>query len=192
MTDAGRPVTRLLHRVREGDEHALEELMETVYDELRVVARRQLRARSLGATIRTTALVHEAFIKLSRDEAPAFNDRCHFFAVAATAMRQILVDHARQRGSEKRGGGWRRIDFEDARLDVADQTEMLLEIDDALRKLSALEPRWTRVVECRFFAGMTEIETAAALDVTERTVRRDWTKAKAWLHVELGIDDDAP
>lgn len=188
MADADRPVTRLLRRAREGDEHAFGELMESVYDELRVIARRQLRSRRGGETIQTTALVHEAFLKLSSGAEAEFADRCHFFAVAATAMRQILVDHARRHASEKRGGGWRRIDLDDARLDVESQTELLIEIDDALSKLAALEPRQTRVVECRFFAGMTEPETAQALGVTERTVRRDWVKARAWLHVELGVD----
>lgn len=188
--DAG--VTRLLHRVREGDDSAREELMDSVYAELRVIARRQLRRRSGDQTLETTALVHEAFLKLSKHDEPQWADRCHFFAVAATAMRQILVDHARKQGSDKRGGGWKRIDLENARLDVNEQTELVLEIDDALRKLSDLDPRLTRVVECRFFAGMTEGETALALDITDRTVRRDWVKARAWLHVELGVDETPP
>ena len=189
MAESPPPVTHLLRRARDGDDRAVGELMASVYDELRVIARRQLRGRRPGDTIQTTALVHEAFLKLARGDNPEYADRCHFFAVAATAMRQILVDHARRRASEKRGGGWRQVDLEGARLDVESQTELLLEIDDALEKLSALDPRLTRVVECRFFAGMTEPETAQALGITERTVRRDWVKARAWLHVELGVDD---
>ena len=110
MADPDVTVTRLLHRVRGGDDSALSELMESVYDELRVIARRQLRSRSPGQTIQTTALVHEAFLKLSRNENPEWADRCHFFAVAATAMRQILVDYARRHASDKRGGGWKRVD----------------------------------------------------------------------------------
>lgn len=162
--------------------------MATVYDELRMIARRQLYGRRGGETIQTTALVHEAFLKLARSESDDFNDRSHFFAVAATAMRQILVDYARQRASEKRGGEFKRVDFDMEKLDVESQTELLIELDDALQKLSALDPRLTKVVECRYFAGMTEPETAAALGVNERTVRRDWVKARAWLHVELGVD----
>ena len=190
MTDHDPGVTRLLRRARGGDETALAELMSTVYDELRVIARRQLRGRGGGQTIQTTALVHEAFIKLSKNNEPEWVDRCHFFAVAATAMRQILVDHARRRASAKRGGNWSRIDFEKVQLDVEEQTELLIEIDDALEKLSRVDARMTRVVECRFFAGMSDEETALALDVSERTVRRAWVKARAWLHVELGIGDD--
>ena len=188
--ESGENVTRLLERMKGGDEAALDTLMHTVYDELRRIASRQLRRGASDGMLQTTALVHEAFLRLARHENPAWNDRCHFFAVAATAMRQILVDHARRRGSEKRGGGWKRIDLDKAQLDVDEQTEMLIEIDDALAKLSELEPRLTRVVECRFFAGMTEEETAAALGITDRTVRRDWIKARGWLHLRLGLDQD--
>jgi RNA polymerase sigma-70 factor, ECF subfamily len=187
MNEPGSGVTRLLQRIRTGDDRALEELMESVYGELRTLARRQLRGRSGDQTIETTVLVHEAYLRLAHAERPEWVDRCHFFAVASTAMRQILVDHARRRGSAKRGGGWQRVDFESARLDVEQQTELLLEIDDALDKLTAIEPRLTRVVECRYFGGMTEAETAIALDVSERTVRRDWIKARAWLHLALGF-----
>ena len=182
-------LTRLLQRVRSGDDDAFDELMRSVYDELRVIARRQLSRQSRDPLLQTTALVNEAYLRLARNEQPEWVDRCHFFAVAATAMRQIVVDHARRRGSEKRGGGWKRIDLDDVRLDIDEQTELLLEIDDALTRLSRLNPRLTRVVECRFFAGMTEGETASALDVTDRTVRRDWIKARAWLHLQLGLDE---
>ena len=140
-----------------------------------------------AATIQTTVLVHEAFIKLAGSQNLQLEDRMHFYAVAATAMRQVLVDHARSRGAAKRGGDWERVDFESAVLDVEQQAELIVEIDDALSKLSQLNERLTKVVECRFFAGLSVEETATALDVTVRTVHRDWIKARAWLHTELGM-----
>lgn len=179
-------VTRMLHRLGGGDEGAMEELMPAVYGELRRLARRQLSAG--GRALDTTALVHEAFLKLSASSSQEWVDRCHFFAVAATAMRQILVDHARQRGASKRGGGWKQVDFDRVELDVEDQTQLVVDIDDALRKLSRIDPRLTRVVECRFFADMNLEETSVALGVNEKTVRRDWIKARAWLHRELARD----
>jgi RNA polymerase sigma factor (TIGR02999 family) len=189
MIDRAEPndVTRLLGRMRGGDEHAVDELMPVVYDELRVIARRQLRRNVAHPTLNTTALVHEAFLKLAGSVQPQWQDRCHFFAVAATAMRQILVDYARRRGARKRGGDWKQVDFEVAELDIDHQGELVLDIDDALRKLSDLSPRLTQVVECRFFAGMSFEETGVVLGVNEKTVRRDWTKARAWLHRELGV-----
>jgi RNA polymerase sigma factor (TIGR02999 family) len=182
-------VTRILRRLQGGEPKAMEELMPIVYGELRRMAQRQL-ARSTGKQgLQTTTLVHEAFLKLAGSSSQGWNDRCHFFAVAATAMRQILVDQARQRGAYKRGGDWERVDFEKVDLSVEDQGQLLLDIDDALGRLSELSPRLTRVVECRFFADMTMEETATALGITERTVRRDWVKARAWLHRELGHAD---
>ena len=151
------------------------------------IARIQLSKGAKSSTIQTTVLVHEAFLKLAGSENLELADRMHFFAVAATAMRQVLVDHARSRGAAKRGGDWDRVDFESAVLDVEAQAELIVEIDDALGKLSQLNERLTRVVECRFFAGLSVEETAAALDVTVRTVHRDWIKARAWLYTELGM-----
>lgn len=179
-------ITRILHRVRRGDEDALGELMPMVYDELRAIARRQLRRGGSDSTIQTTVLVHEAFLKLAGDARMNVQDRAHFYALAATAMRHVLVDHARRRNAIKRGGEFERVDFDAAVLDVDAQAELIVEIDAALSKLSQLSERLTRVVECRFFAGMSVEETAAALDVTVRTVHRDWVKARAWLHEELG------
>lgn len=183
----GPDITRILGRVREGDDAALSELMPVVYDELRRIARIQLSRGRSGSTIQTTVLVHEAFLKLAGSEKLNLQDRMHFYAVAATAMRQVLVDHARSRNAAKRGGDWERVDFESAVLDVEEQAELILEIDDALSKLSELNERLTRVVECRFFAGLSVEETATALDVTVRTVHRDWIKARAWLHTQLGM-----
>lgn len=160
-------------------------LVPLVYDELRVIARRQLRRSRPGGTLDTSALVHEAFLKLSKGAQPDWNDRCHFFAVAASAMRQILVDYARGKSRLKRGGDRRRVTLDANVGAVYDEAETVLAIDRALTKLSELNPRLTRVVECRFFSGLTEAETAEALAVSDRTVRRDWTKARAWLHREL-------
>lgn len=179
-------ITRLLGRIRAGEPAALGEMMPIVYDELRRVARRQ-RRRSGSRTLDTTALVHEAYVKLSEGATPEYRDRCHFFAVAATAMRQLLVDHARAKGARKRGGDWARLDLDQVALGVEEQVDLVLSIDGALQALGQLNERLVRVVECRFFAGMSEAETGAALGVTERTVRRDWVKARAWLHRELGV-----
>jgi RNA polymerase sigma factor (TIGR02999 family) len=188
-TSGSADLTRLLRRAGDGDEDALESLLPLVYDELRLIARRQLSHQAPGQTLNTTALVHEAFLKMSGVSGSEFQDRCHFFAVAATAMRQILVDSARRKGSQKRGGNWRRVDLDHTQLRVEEQADLILEVDSALEKLSGLSPRLGRVVECRFFAGMEEKEIAACLGVTDRTVRRDWIKARAWLHRELGIVD---
>ena len=181
-------VTRMLQQLEDGDDAAMEELMPAVYGELRRLARRQL-SGGPGRTLDTTGLVHEAFLKLAGSESRAWADRCHFFAVAATAMRQILVDHARQRGASKRGGDWKQVDLDHVQLDVEDQTQLVVDIDDALQKLSRIDARLTRVVECRFFADMNLEETSVALGVNEKTVRRDWIKARAWLHRELTRDD---
>ncbi len=183
-------VTGLLERARLGDEAALAHLMPLVYDELRVMARRQIRRGGRDATINTTALVHEAFVKLSEANEPNWNDRCHFMAVAATAMRHILIDHARRRTAHKRGQGAPHVSlddltFEDGGIPVETQAELLIAIDSALVELAHLSPRLARVVELRFFGGMTDQESAAILAVDPRTVRRDWVKARAWLHQAL-------
>lgn len=150
------------------------------------MARRQLGPRGgTTPTLDTTALVHEAYLKLSAAEHPRWNDRCHFLAVAATAMRQILVDYARQRNAQRRGQGAPHVSLDQREIAVDEQAESLVAVDRALDQLTALRPRLARVVECIFFGGMTQQEVATALDVTERTVRRDWVKARAWLHREL-------
>jgi len=185
-------LTQLLGRIGHGDDAALERLLPLVYSELRVIARGQRRRMDAGNTLNTTALVHEAFVKMAGGAKPQYNDRCHFFAVAATAMRQILVDRARRRATGKRGGDWQQIDFEDATLSAGDQAEFLLDLDDALHALERVEPRLSRVVECRFFVGMQNEEIASVLGVTEKTVRRDWIKARAWLHRELSSSPRDP
>jgi RNA polymerase sigma factor (TIGR02999 family) len=175
-------VTRLLRAAREGDAGAIDRIVPLVYEDLRRVARRQL-GRGFGPqSVRPTELVHEAYVKLSIGGAEAAVDRAHFLAIAARAMRQVLVDEARHRQAAKRGGGWKRATLSGshwvADLDLAE----LLTLNDALDEL---EPRQRQVVECRFFGGMEETEIAEALGVTERTVRRDWVKARAWLYRAL-------
>jgi RNA polymerase sigma factor (TIGR02999 family) len=176
-----------------GSGEALDALVPVLYHELRAIAHRQLAGREAGrpggATLVTTALVHEAYLKLAvgaRDGAPGpWRDRPHFLAMAAVAMRQILVDRARARVALKRGGARARLTLEEDAVAVDDEPEALLEIDDALTRLAAMSPRLARVVECRFYAGMTEDEIAAALGVTVRTVQRDWVKARTLLRRAL-------
>lgn len=178
-------ITDLLKELGQGRREMVDRLFPLVYHELRRIASRALGPNRPDQTLGTTALVHEAYLKLVDQTHADWRDRVHFFAVAAMAMRQILVDHARQRAALKRGGARRRVSLDDASLSVEDQAEALLELDEALTKLARLDARLGRVVECRFFAGLTEEETAEALGVTARTVRRDWVKAKGLLYAEL-------
>jgi RNA polymerase sigma-70 factor, ECF subfamily len=180
-------VTRLLRGARSGDRDALDRVVPLLYDDLKGLARRQLAREYVGDdAVQPTGLVHEAWMKLASGGSLHAADRPHFMAIAARAMRQVLVDHARQRNAARRGGGWHRTtlagDFWSASLDPAE----LIALDAALE---ALEPRQRQVVECRFFAGMAESEIAAALGVTDRTVRRDWIKARAWLYRALYPDE---
>lgn len=185
-------VTLILQRVQTGDHEALDQLIPLVYTELKTLASRQRRKAPMHETLNTTALVHEAFIKLTGGESGEFQDRCHFFAVAATAMRHLAVDYARRKSAQRRGGGAPMLPIDEVAVGDSDRTETVLAIDDALSRLAKLDDRLARVVECRFFGGMTEDETATALGVTDRTVRRDWTKAKLWLRDDLaGAGGDA-
>ncbi|MFW6079588.1 MAG: ECF-type sigma factor, partial [Gemmatimonadota bacterium] len=187
-------VTRLIEALRAGDDAAFDRMLPLVYDELRRIAHRQLAGQPAGSTLDTTALVHESYLKLVAGEHLEWSDRAHFFAVAARAMRHILIDRARRRRTAKRGGagGWRRIPLEEAKLSVDEQADALLALDAALERLAAVHPRQHQVVECRFFGGMTEAETAAAVGVTARTVRRDWLKARMWLYAELADEPEGP
>ncbi|MDX1577522.1 MAG: sigma-70 family RNA polymerase sigma factor [Gemmatimonadota bacterium] len=177
--------TELLLALRGGDPGALDRLMPRVYHELHAIAHRELARRRPAATLRTTGLLHEAYVKLVNQSRLEVEDRAHFLALAATAMRHILVDHARSRRTAKRGGGWRRISLDEAVPVSDDRLEELIELDEALRRLERFDERLWRVVECRFFGGMTVPETAAALDLAPRTVDRAWQKAKAWLYREI-------
>jgi len=171
------------------DPAAAESLFPLLYEELRRIAHRQLSGERDGHTLCTTALVHEAYVKLADQTRAQFSSRAHFLSVAAQAMRRILVTHARKVRTEKRGGQWRRLDLDRVDIPVDDRAEALVVLDGALQRLAALNPRLSQVVECRFFGGMTEEETALALGITERTVRRDWVKAKGWLLNDLERSD---
>jgi RNA polymerase sigma factor (TIGR02999 family) len=178
-------VTQLLDASREGSREARDRLFTLLYDELRRVAHRQLFGQQPDATLDTTALIHEAFLRMVDQDQVDWADRAHFFAYAARTMRTIIVDYARRRGAQKRGGRLKRISFDDPDLPIDAQAEAIVVVDDALTQLAAINERLCRVVECRFFGGMSIEETAAALSVTDRTVRRDWLKAKAWLYDAL-------
>jgi RNA polymerase sigma factor (TIGR02999 family) len=172
-------VTRLLRSARGGDPDALERLVPLIYDDLRRLARSQLRGEYVERTLNATALVHECYLKLGPGALVAA-DRAHFMAIAARAMRQVLVDHARDRKAAKRGGGaWVRTTLNDDALVGEFDLDGVLALDEAV---AALEPRQRQVVECRLYGGMEEQEIAAALGVSERTVHRDWMKARAWLY----------
>jgi RNA polymerase sigma factor (TIGR02999 family) len=178
-------VTRLLAAWREGDASAPELLLALVYEELRRMARRHLRQQPPGHTLQTTALIHDAYLRLVGQVAGRWQDRNHFFAVSAQAMRHVLVDHARARHSAKRGGGARPVSLDEAALVTVERAAELIALDDALQELKGLHERQCRVVECRYFGGMTVQETAEVLGVSPETVMRDWKMAKAWLHRAL-------
>ena len=178
-------ITGLLIAWRAGDRGAVDGLFPLVYDELRRIAHRQLGRERPDHTLGTTALVHEAYLKLVDQTRAQLTDRAHFFAVAARAMRRILVDYARRHGALKRGGGTGRVSLSDAALIAEERADTLVALDEALTRLAEVDERLGQVVECRFFGGLTEDETAEALAVTSRTVRRDWVKAKGWLNQAL-------
>lgn len=185
-------VTRLLHLVRDGDKEAFDHLLPLVYEELRRIARRQLRRERQQHTLQPTGLVHEAYLKLVDQAAVAWQGRAHFLGVAARAMRQILVDYARRRNAGKRGGDWVQTTLTHRDLGIDMPLEELISLDAALDRLDELDPKLRQVVEYRFFAGMTEEEIAEVQGVTTRTVQRAWAKARAWLYKELYPEDGAP
>ena len=180
--------TALLLEFRTGDASAVEALFPLLYDELRDIAHRQLARERSGHTLSTTALVHEAYERLVDQTKVEWQDRTHFCAVAARAMRRILVDYARRRKALKRGGAQQPLPLDENRIAADAQAELLVSLDEALQRLANLNERLSRVVEMRFFGGMSEEETAQALEVSPRTVRRDWVKARAWLFKELYPD----
>ena len=184
----GSTITVLLAKARSGDSSALANVFPLIYDELRRLARQQLQREPDGHTLSPTALVHEAYMRLIDYSRMEWAGRAHFLAVAATAMRRILVDHARGHRSVKRGGMLRRVSIDDVELGTEDRAELLVAIDDALDRLKELDARQAQVVECRFFGGMTEEETATALGISVRTAKRDWAKAKSWLHREIAAE----
>lgn len=172
-----------------GERDSMDRLLPLVYDELHRIAHRHLALEHVGHTLVTTALVHEAYLRLVDQTRVRWVDRSHFFAVAARVMRRVLVDYARRYRAAKRGAGARPVDLDAVEVPLAERSESLIALDEALERLADLNPRLSRIVECRFFAGMTEEETAEALGVTERTVRRDWVKARGWLSRELEVQE---
>jgi RNA polymerase sigma factor (TIGR02999 family) len=184
MGDPG-DVTQLLVAARDGDHRAVDRLVPHVYDELRAVAERLMREERLDHTLQATALVHEAYLKLVDQTRVQWQDRAHFFAVAAQALRRILVDHARAHGRVKRGGGQTRVLLRDELLASYQPEVDVVALDEALARLAAKHPDHARIVEMRFFAGLTVDEVAALLEVTPRTVERKWRFARAWLKQAL-------
>jgi RNA polymerase sigma factor (TIGR02999 family) len=179
-------VTQLLEQARSGDSSALAKAFPLIYEELRRVAKVQLQREPDGHTLTPTALVHEAYMRLvDHYTRVQWTGRAHFMAVAATAMRRILVEHARGHRSLKRGGALQRVSLDVVDLSTDERAELLIAVDDALARLKEIDERQARVVECRFFGGMTEEETAEALGIGLRTAKRDWAKAKSWLHKEI-------
>jgi RNA polymerase sigma factor (TIGR02999 family) len=178
-------VTRLLDAAQQGDPGAAENLLPLVYDELRRLAAHKMAHEAAGHTLQPTALVHEAWLRLVRAEDQTWENRTHFFAAAAEAMRRILIDHARSKQAAKHGGGWERISSDEIDLPATATEPMLLRIDEALGRLAREDARAAELVRLRFFAGMSVEEAALALGVTDRTARRDWRFARAWLYDEL-------
>jgi RNA polymerase sigma factor (TIGR02999 family) len=178
-------VTRLLDAVSHGRADVLPELLPLVYDELRRLAASYLRRERADHTLQPTALVHEAYLKLVDQRLDRWQNRSHFFGIAAQAMRRILVDHARAHDAAKRGAGVERVTLDEHALLGESSSIDLIALDEALTRLATLDPRQARIVELRFFAGLEVDETARVLDVSPATVKRDWAMARAWLHREL-------
>ncbi len=183
--DTSSGITELLLAWSDGDREALERLTPLVYQELRRLAESYLRRERSGHTLQPTALVHEAYIKLIDQQSVSWQNRAHFFGIAAQTMRRILVDHARARLAEKRGSGETKFSFDEV-IDVSDQrADQLVALDESLKTLARLDPQKSRVVELKYFGGMTLEETAEVLGVSRATVIREWRMAKAWLYGEL-------
>lgn len=179
-------VTHLLNDWGKGNQEALKTLMPLVYDELHRLARRYLRHERPGHTLQTTALVHEAYLKLVDQTNTSWQNRAQFFAAAAQVMRHILVDYARSRKAFKRGGDYSRLSLDESVISFEEKDPDLLTLNEALNRLAAIDPQQSRVVELRAFGGLTVEETAEVLGISPRTVKREWSMAKAWLHKQLG------
>ena len=184
--ESSSPVTELLVRWRDGDREALESLMPLVYDELRRLAHHYLQRERSDHTLQSTALVHEAYMRLAGQNAPQWQNRAHFFGIAARVMRQILVEYARAHSAAKRGGvGACKITLDES-LELAQRTDIdVVALDGALDRLSELDPQQSRIVELRFFTGLTIEDTSEVMGLSPATVKRDWTSARAWLHREI-------
>lgn len=178
-------ITRLLNDYSDGNKQLLVEILPLVYNELRRISSRYLREEHRNHTFQTTELVHEAYLKLIGNENISWESRAHFFGIAARSMRQILVDHARKRNAVKRGSGDKKLSLEEAATITAENDEQILALDGALNKLETLDERSGKIVEMRFFSGLTLEETAEALKISTSTAKRDWNFAKAWLYREI-------
>lgn len=180
-------ITALLIDWGKGDQFALEGLMPLVYDELRKMARRYMRQQPSGHTFQTTELIHEAYLKLAKQDGQNWQNRAHFFGVAATAMRHILVDYARSKHSQKRGGWQERITLSEHDAVSSGHSKEIVALDDALKELARLDERKSRVVELKYFGGVTNDEIAEILEISTDTVKRDWRFARTWLLRELSV-----
>lgn len=178
-------VTQLLAKWSEGDEHALEKLAPLVYEELLRLAHHYMSAQRPDHTLQTTALVNEAYLRLAEQSRPSFTNRAHFFAVAAKAMRQILVNHAKALQRQKRGGNAAKVELEKAALVSPEPSRQILDLNEALERLATVDSRKAEVVELRYFGGLKQDEIAEVLKISSVTVRREWVFAKAWLYNEL-------
>jgi RNA polymerase sigma factor (TIGR02999 family) len=178
-------ITLILDRVQQGDPHAAEELLPLVYDELRKLAAAKMASEAPGQTLQPTALVHEAWLKLAAQGRDYFAGRSHFFAAAAEAMRRILIDRARRRLRARHGGGLERLPLDGAQLAAQEDDQQLLEVHEAIDELAREDPVKAEVVKQRFFVGLSDSETAQVLGISERTVERHWSYAKAWLFREI-------
>jgi len=185
MTPSPEEVTDLLNDWGNGDQEALNRLMPLVYDELHRLASRYLRHERVGHTLQTTALVHEAYLKLVDHKKANWHNRVQFFAAAAKVMRHVLVDYARSRKAAKRGGDYCRLSLDEAAISSRDKDADLLVLNEALDNLAAIDPQQSQVVELRVFGGLTVEDTAEALGISARTVKREWSMAKAWLHQQI-------
>jgi RNA polymerase sigma factor (TIGR02999 family) len=185
VSDPSTDFTRLLERAR-ADERAPDELLPLVYDKLKAIARRRMDQERTGHTLQATALVHEAWLRLAGDADVAWSSRAHFYGAAAEAMRRILIEHARSRGREKRGGRAKRLPLSVVDLASDPDSDQILALDDAIGRLERQDSRAARIVRLRFYAGLSVDETARALDTSRRTVLREWSFARAWLYRELG------
>jgi RNA polymerase sigma factor (TIGR02999 family) len=185
MSPAQVDITALLSELTQGNREAAEKLIPLIYDELKRLARGYMRRERADHTLQTTALVHEAYLKLIRQKVANWQSRAHFFGIAAQLMRRILVDYARGHLREKRGGAKIVLPLDEALVFSPEHSEELVKLDEALERLSKLDARQGRIVELRFFGGLSVEETSQLLDVSPKTVKRDWAVAKAWLHGEL-------
>ena len=187
MSEEGKEITVLLRQAQNGEQQAEAALIEAVYDELRVIAGRYMRRERQGHTLQTTALVNEAYLKLVRQDDVTWQGRSHFFATAATLMRRILVDHARKHLAGKRGDGLQMLPIDEALVFAPERAGPLVQLDEALQRLSAQDGRVGRVIELRFFGGLSLEETAEAMQISVRTVQREWEFGRSWLRKDLGM-----